>query len=121
MKRITRKEFEKAIKLITDYEVQMREDVHEFKKRIITVHKFAGVIPDDLLLDTDISVRVINQLKGFLSCYYTDDKGFSDTTVKDLSEISIQELTRGRNIGRKTIEEIQELCFYAGTPIKLRR
>ena len=47
-----------------------------------------------------------------------DQIDFLEGTAEDLANISLKELSRTKDAGRKTIDEIKELCLFAN--LKMR-
>ena len=87
-----------------------------FKSKVIPTSKFAKAIREASLFDADLSIRCLNVFHA------NKDKLGIDLSlhkVKDLSKLSIREFLSCRNAGKKTAEELKELCFYAGVELRL--
>jgi len=87
---------------------------HYFKSQVIPTSKFANLSREVRLYDADLSIRCLNV---FLA---NKDKLGIDLSlhkVKDLSCLSIRKFLSCRNAGKGTLEELKELCFYAGVQL----
>ena len=86
---------------------------HYFKSQVIPTSKFANLSREVRLYDADLSIRCLNV---FLA---NKDKLGIDLRhkVKDLSCLSIRKFLSCRNAGKGTLEELKELCFYAGVQL----
>ena len=105
---ITQKEYNKALQLCYEYKEQLRIEYHgayaNYKE--VTI-KHINVTPESSISATDLSVRAYNALRY-------DDVHF----VKDIAKYSIKDLLRFRNLGKKSLEEIKELCVNVGIKLK---
>ena len=109
--KISRQEYLNAIEIINKYKTfEAQQKGYEINVN----SKFSHVTKDTLLLDV-ASVRILNILK----CYeeVTGIKMSKSTKVGDLSKISLRKFRGFRGVGRKTINELKELCFYADIPL----
>jgi hypothetical protein len=64
------------------------------------------------IVDSDISVRLWNCLKS----YYLDNglsnyMGYHELCISTLSIVSISKFSKVRNVGRKTVKELEDFCF----------
>tara|TARA_B110000093_G_C12795677_1_gene336627 strand:+ start:289 stop:666 length:378 start_codon:yes stop_codon:yes gene_type:complete len=107
----TFKEFQEALKIVNNYKNQTEKHYKEVKKQYKEINKYAGVTKETKIMDIDhIEVRTLNCLKAGK---YLD----WETKVKDFENIKISELKRLRNFGSKSLQEIREICFYAGVTL----
>ena len=67
------------------------------------------------IVDSNISVRLWNGLKtyhyyhnGFGEC---EDFEFNEICISKLSKVSISKFAHCRNVGRKTVKELEDFCF----------
>ena len=77
------------------------------------VSKFVNVTKETQIKKLWLSSR----LRFFICSYECYEKGVcldTDSKVKDLSKISLQKAMRARCVGKKTLQELKDLCFYAG-------
>lgn len=124
---ITYNEFQKAVKIILMYKKQLLcpeccskicSKCHRAKSpKKIVVRKFAKVIPETKVLSVDCSQRLYNGLRNHL--YHFGKELNWETTINDLSKISVEAFYRERSTGTTTIQELISLCDAAG--IDLRR
>jgi len=113
---ITKKEFDKAMKTVNDYKLQLEDQLKYINKELIGLGKFAYVHAETKLYDTDCSVRLLNILKSD-----EDIIGISinfETKVADFSKVSLSDFKKCRRVGIATIKELKELCFFAGVNLK---
>ena len=107
----TYKEFQEALKIVNNYKNQIEKHYKEVEKQYKEINRFAGVTKETKIMDIDhIEVRTLNCLKAG---EYLD----WETKVKDFENVKISELKRLRNFGNKSLQEIKEICFYAGVKL----
>lgn len=104
---------------------KMKDAIYEFValrsqngiKEIEGISKFSKYNSETLLYDTACSVRLLNILKA------NDDKlGITvnwETKLKDLNGVSMSNFLQCRGAGKKTLEELKELCFYSGVELSI--
>lgn len=104
---IKHSEYEAALKIVNEYKSQLNFRLQKVKKEISSISKFRDVHKDMKIDETDCSVRLLMALSA---------AGIrpSQTTVMELSKIPISTLGKLRNVGKGTLMEIKEICFYAG-------
>ena len=109
---ITYKEFQKALKTVKDYKEQVKNHYNIVYSKDNKIHKFAGVTKETKLVDLYkvLNIRILNILRA----HSVLD---SETIVKDLEKCKISELKRYQNFGKKSIKELEDLCFYAGVQL----
>jgi len=106
---ITINEFEKALTIVKAYKQQCLEAITEINKYTDENYN----LKNTLIGECDLSVRTLNVL-------YSNFKtlNYWTSVVEDLSNISRSELLKCRNFGKKSINEIDELCFRANIKMK---
>jgi len=102
----TRGEYLNALDTIRKYRVQLASELHDVDNSFL----FIGITPETRIGETGLSVHITNVLKCF-------DIGWSDPVGK-LSDLSLNEFSRARNIGPKAMRELMSVCFAAGIKIK---
>lgn len=107
MERVTYDEYRKALEVVKKYRDQC---VDVIKESELSIDKNSEQL-NIRLLDTELSVRALNSL------IFGYGLGF-DSKVIDLSNVSRSTLLRVRNFGKKSLDEIEELCYFSG--IKMR-
>jgi len=108
---ITYEQFQEALKIVNEYKTQLKEHYKIVKKEIEGISKFTNVTKKMKLYDTDISVRCWNILR---SNY--DKLGINNNRemkLSELSKLSMSKFLQCRMAGKKTLQELKELCFYA--------
>jgi len=108
---ITYEQFQDALKIVNEYKTQLEEHYNIAKKEIEGISKFANVTKETKLYDTNLSVRCLNILRA------NDDKlGINanwEMKLVELSKLSMSKFLQCRIAGKKTLQELKELCFYA--------
>ncbi|MEX0595864.1 MAG: hypothetical protein WD512_05120 [Candidatus Paceibacterota bacterium] len=112
---ITYEQFQEALKIVNEYKTQLEEHFKVVKKEVEGVSKFAKYDSETLLSETDCSVRLFNILRA------NEDKlGINinqEFKLKDLNNLSIRKFLQCRIAGKKGLQELKELCFYAGAEL----
>ena len=111
---ITRKEFEDAVALIYTYKTQLEIELNVVKSSITHIKDIEPINKHTLLTNTNLSVRALNCIKS--GCDYSE---FFKLTINDLGKYSRQELCRYKNMGERSMKEIDLLCYSAGVKMKL--
>lgn len=120
---ISHKEYYEALKIAKAYKNQIVKEVAETVKdensllsRVDGKERFKGVVPEQNIYDTHISIRLLQTIRIFL----WDDSmtGKQDFFIKDLSKISLMKFSQMRNVGKKTIQELKDLCECAGVTLQ---
>lgn len=108
---ITYEQFQDALKIVNEYKTQLEEHYKIAKKEMEGISEFANVTKETKLYDANLSVRCLNILRA------NDDKlGINvdwEMKLSELSKLSMSKLLRCRIVGKKTLQELKELCFYA--------
>lgn len=103
---ISRKQFEEAAEIVMQYAKQ--QEINYIKSRHLSnrLKKFY-INENEILKNTDISVRCLNALKS---------GDLENLTIKELAEkYSKNDLCRlFRNFGKKSINELEEIMEKAG-------
>ena len=116
MKTITKQEFEKAKQVVKKYKLQCEKEltqIHEFLNNNNLIH--LQVIGEDKLVHCGLSTRLLNGL--YQTFDHTKMRPYL-MKVSDLENISIKQLIRQRNIGRKSILELINFCNQVGVNLK---
>ena len=112
---ITRKEFERALKIVNKYSSQIELHYKEVNDKVNNVSKLANITKDSKLGDVDLSVRLINILRA------NEDKFNIDASwnmkLEELSNVSMSKFLECRVAGKKTLHELKEVCYYAGVDL----
>lgn len=112
---ITYEQFQEALKIVNEYKTQLEEHYKIAKKETEGISKFANVTKETKLYDTGLSVRCLNILKA-----NGDKLGINtnwDMKLEELSKLSISKFLQCRIAGKKTLQELKELCFYANVKL----
>jgi len=110
---ITYEQFQGALKVVNEYKTQLEEHYKAAKKQIEDIPKFANVTKETLIIDTNISVRLLNILRSNgdkLNIEWLN----TNSTIKELEGLSMTKFLQCRIAGKKSLQELKELCFYAG-------
>ena len=105
----TYQQFQEALLIVESYKKKVDEEYKQFQEKLDSVSKFIGVTKSTFLVDLipDLDVRTTNCLR--YSAFFDPIE-----TVGDLGGVKLSDLKRTRNLGKKSIELILEICFYAG-------
>lgn len=109
---VTYKEFLEALEIVKEFRKQISDLHMDVENKVGTISKFVGVDKDTKIYRLPLSLRAMNVLKKM------DQIDFLDGTAEDLAKISMKELSRTKDAGRKTIDEIRELCLFANLEMK---
>lgn len=113
---ITYEQFQEALKIVNEYKTQLEEHYKIAKKEIEGISKFANVTKETLIFDTDISIRLLNILRcngDKLNIEWLD----RNSNIKELEGLSMSKFLQCRIAGKKGLQELKELCFYAGVKL----
>lgn len=109
---VTYKEFLKALETVKKFKEQI-SDLHiDVEDKVGAISKFVSVDQDTKIYRLPLSPRAMNVLKKM------DQIDLLEGTTKDLANLSLKELSRTKDAGRKTIDEIKELCLFANLKMK---
>jgi len=101
---ITNEEYQNALNIVKAYRQQCIDVIAEIDKNTDKYYE----LRNSKLGDSDLSVRAKNVL------FFNDfELNQFDSLVKDLANISRNELLKCRNLGKKSLTEIDELCKVA--------
>lgn len=113
---ITYDEFQKALNIVNEYKAQLEAHFKEVSRYVNSVGKFANVNAEMKLYDTDCSVRLLNIIKANEDKFGIDFNW--EMKVSELSKISIGKFLQCRCAGKSSLQELKELCFYAGVSLQ---
>jgi hypothetical protein len=121
---ITYHEFKKALNVVNKYIKQHEIDLESLSPvNDKTVNpepenhaEFAHVHAEMRVCDTNCTPRLYNTLR-FSSQRFGIDWN-REIKMKDLSNISVSEFLKCRNVGVNTVEELKEMCFHAGVTLQ---
>ena len=105
---ISIEEYQKALSIVKAYRQQCIDSISDIDEN--TGEHF--LLRNTKLCDSNLSARVKNVL------FFDFGLNQFDSLVKDLSNISRYELSRSRNLGKKSLIEIDELCKKANMLIR---
>jgi hypothetical protein len=102
---ITKEEYNKALDIVLKYKEQLRIEMDAISNALIDTDFYNQEIH---LFHPDLSARAYHVLINVL------DKSYSDTILlKELFKLNMRDLRRQRMCGKKTIDEIVNLCERA--------
>lgn len=103
---ITNEEYQKALQIVKQYREQCISVIAEIDKNTDKYFELRNTVIAHTLV-TNLSVRTLNVL------FYNFNLNAFDSVVKDLANVSREELIKCRNFGKKSLTEIDELCKRA--------
>jgi len=117
---VSYEEYCQAVQVIKQYKLQLETDLDKLTTEVNDLGKFASVTSETKMIDTNCSVRLLNLMRDYFLTEHDIDsyKFYNEIRVSDLSKISLSKFSKRRNAGKGTIEELQELCFYAGITLQ---
>ncbi|ASO04592.1 DNA-directed RNA polymerase subunit alpha C-terminal domain-containing protein [Arenibacter algicola] len=104
---ITYYEFLEALSTIRKFKKQVPLLYNAMEEEVNSISKFVGVDKNTKISRLPLSTRTLNVLKAM------DHIGLAEGTTQDLARLSLKELLRTKNAGRRTVDEIKELCLFA--------
>ena len=104
---ITNDEYQKALQIVKQYRQQCLDAITEIDKNSDKYFEIRNTKLADTFV-TDLSVRALNVL--FFNNFNLNQ---FDSLVKDLANVSRAELLQCRNMGKKSLMEIDALCQKA--------
>ena len=113
---ITYNKFQKALKIVNEYKKHLESHFVEVSKEVNAIGPFASVNPETKLYQTECSQRLLSVLfqnKEKLGIDFN-----METKISELSKISMGKFLQCRCAGKKTLQELKELCFYAGVSLQ---
>lgn len=102
---VTKEEYIDALHTISIYRMQLESELKQIKQ-----------ISPFLLIDKDTTLENSNcspNLKSSLN-RLENNRMYYGSPISDISKISFNEFKNTRLVGKKTIQELEELCFYTG-------
>jgi DNA-directed RNA polymerase alpha subunit len=117
---ITKDEFLKALEIVNNYKIQVSEQFEEMKKDLDKKEfSHLAITKNTPINKTDLSVRALNALKANSDRYESLknlrwDWNKCEITVGHFEVLKKSDLYGFRNIGKKSIDEIERMLFEAG-------
>jgi hypothetical protein len=109
---ITIEQYKEALKIVNTYSIQIKNHYENVESEIKQISPFANNTEETLLCDANMSTRLRNIFR-----YRYEDLGIkriSEAKLSDLNGMSITKFSIYRYVGKSTIKELKELCYYAG-------
>jgi uncharacterized protein (UPF0371 family) len=112
---VTRKQFEKALRVVKEYQEQSKSEIDTLKKELEVIEntKIVNIDVDKSICDIDISVRLFNVLAKFFRIEF---KILNCNLIKvsDLADVSLKSFRGYRTVGDACIKELMSILHYAG-------
>lgn len=108
---ITYEQFQDALKIVNEYKTKLEEHYNIVKRETEGISKFYNVTKETKLRDSGLSVRCINILR-----LNNEELGINanwEMKLEELSKLSMNKFLQCRIAGKKALQELKELCFYA--------
>jgi len=105
---ITHKQYLEALHTVRLYSRQIALLQMEVEMDLDSISRFLSVTEETHLVDLPLTGRTLNvllRMEGLKGSQYT---------LKDLENVSLAELAKQKNAGKRTLFEIEELCLYTG-------
>jgi hypothetical protein len=110
---ITDKQFQDALKILNKYNMQLDEKIR-VKKELDRDLKFIDCNGETELCATNTSIRLWHLLDEYSKELGLGERFWHTERLKKLNGLSISKFLECRGVGKKTVEELKELCFFAG-------
>lgn len=108
---ITREEYLRALDIVKTYQSQCNYDLKDIEE---VLHKDGEELQDKPLDSVGLSTRVLTIVGAKLNQEELRLPALIDAKVKDLANVSESKLMKCRNMGKKAMLEIKNLCQRAG-------
>ena len=109
---ITYYEFLEALSTIREFKKQVPLLYKEMEEEVSSISKFVNVDKNTKICQLPLSTRALNVLKAM------DHIDIWEGTTQDLAKLSMKKLLGTKNAGRRTVDEIKELCLFANLQMK---
>lgn len=107
-KRITKNQFQNAVKIIEAYKNQLLEETEFIKSAPLVYNESTK------LYDVNVSTRLYNFLYSYNYREVAFGKSITDVTLLDISKLDEEKLLFCRNFGTKTLKELKAILSCAG-------
>lgn len=108
--KISEKEYKASLDIVKAYLSQLNPKLpSKVLLKFEGPPKFSEVTKNTPIRESGLSVRTFNGVLG--TAYYG---GFTITKVKDLAKLTYNGFLRSRGVGRRSLEELQDLCLSVG-------
>ena len=104
--KVTKEEYENAITIVNQYRDQLIQELKLVTKETNNIN------PTTLLVDCNLSVRAKSVL-------HAAGHNPNETMIIELTKYKLSELRRFRNMGNKSIDEIQSALHEAGLKLEI--
>jgi len=116
-KEISHQEFLVAKEIILNYLLQLNKKYDEAQNTLNKLGDVGRTSKDSLLKNAPMSATLYNRLR--YNCDWLKmGENWHQITVNDLSKVSETDFLKVRNVGKKTLAELKELCFWVGISLK---
>lgn len=105
---ITYSQFLEALAVVKAYGKQIELHNEGVRSDMDAASRFIRLKPDTKIKDIPLSRRTMNVLRN------KNGLKSSDSTLADLRNISKSAVLQQKNLGKKSMFEIEELCLYTG-------
>lgn len=120
---ITKEEFLKALEIVNNYKIQVSEQFEEMKKDLDKKSfSHLSITKDTPINNAGLSVRALNCLRSNLDRFDSLkdlrwDWNNCEVTIGHFEDLKKSDLCGLRNIGKKSIDEIERMFFEVGIVI----
>jgi DNA-directed RNA polymerase alpha subunit len=107
---VSYEEFLKALQVINEYKSQVESDYARLRNHSKSKDVFFEVpTKETLIIDANISRRALNVLKS---------NDLYEKNIGNLENYTIKDLSKMKNMGKKSLSEIKELCNLCGFSLR---
>jgi len=105
-------EFLEALSTIRKFKKQVPSLYKEMEEEVNAISKFVYFDKNTKISQLPLSTRALKVLKSM------DHIDLEEGRTQDLAGLSLKELLSTKNAGRRTVDEIKELCLFANLKMK---
>jgi hypothetical protein len=119
LKIVSYEQYCEAVQVIKQYKLQLETDLYKVTKEVDDIEKFANGNSERTFGEICNSVRLYHALQHYFSYELNLHFSWWDVfPIRELSKISISKFAKCRNVGIKTMQQLQFICFDEGITLQ---
>lgn len=119
LKIISYEEYCEAVQVIKQYKLQLETGLDKVTAEVGEIEKFANGNSERTFGEICNSVRLYHALQHYFSYELNLHFSWWDVfPIRELSKISISKFAKCRNVGIKTMQQLQFMCFDEGITLQ---
>jgi len=126
-KEVTYEQFKDALEIVKQYKRQVEIHLKSVMDDTEGLSKFSSVTPDTKIAESGASSmlknRILQNYDRLLKTGKPEGKGcdswveFMELPISNLTGLSVKEFSECRGVGKVAVNELKELCHYAGVKL----